>query len=290
MAATIAIPSYALYGEAAGSSGPLPAGFAHIETIADRSSLHDWEIAPHRHADFVQILLVREGHAVIALDGHDAALDGPCRVVAPAGIVHGFRFHQGTVGFVLTLSADFATRAADPDDPLLTAMARGGAGPLEPAAAARAFWLAGEMLQLQHEWQDRDPLFLALAEALVRTITRDPLSGGDDALADRRAQRFRQLVELHFREHRGLDFYAVSLGMTRRTLSRLSAARLGCSPMDVVHRRLALEAQRLLRYTNATAAQVSAELGFDDPSYFSRFYLRMTGRRPADDRRAGQAA
>jgi AraC family transcriptional activator of pobA len=57
--------------------------------------------------------------------------------------------------------------------------------------------------------------------------------------------------------------------------------------MDVVHRRLTLEAQRLLRYTNATAAQVSAELGFDDPSYFSRFYLRMTGRRPAEDRRAG---
>jgi AraC family transcriptional activator of pobA len=287
MATTIAIPSYALYGEAAPQNGLSNAGFAHIETIADRSSLHDWEIAPHRHADFVQILLVREGHAAITLDGCDAALDGPCRVVAPAAIVHGFRFRQGTQGFVLTLSADFAARGANADDPLLLALARGGAGLLEPAAAARAFWLAGEMLQLQQEWQDGDPLFMALAEALVRTITRDPLAGTDEASADRRAQRFRQLVELHFREHRGLDFYAASLGLTRRTLSRLSVARLGCAPMDVVHRRLTLEAQRLLRYTNATAAQVSAELGFDDPSYFSRFYLRMTGRRPAEDRRAG---
>lgn len=287
MTPPIAIPSYALYGEAAPRHGPASAGFAHIETIADRSSLHDWEIAPHRHADFVQILLVREGHAAVSLDGRDAALDGPCRVIAPPAIVHGFRFRQGTQGFVVTLSADFATRAADPADPMLAALARGGAGALEHAAATRAFWLADQMLQLQQEWQDRDPLFMALAEALVRTITRDPLAPRDEATADRRAQRFRQLVELHFREHRSLDFYAASLGMTRRTLSRLSTARLGCAPMDVIHRRLALEAQRHLRYTTASAAQVSAELGFDDPSYFSRFYLRMTGRRPAEDRRAG---
>jgi AraC family transcriptional activator of pobA len=57
--------------------------------------------------------------------------------------------------------------------------------------------------------------------------------------------------------------------------------------MDVVHRRLVSEARRLLRYTNATAAQVAAELGFDDPSYFSRFYLRLTGRRPAQERASG---
>ena len=73
--------------------------------------------------------------------------------------------------------------------------------------------------------------------------------------------------------------------MTRRTLTRLTAARLGCTPMALVHRRLAAEARRLLRYTNATAAQVAVDLGFEDPSYFSRFYVRMTGRRPVEDRR-----
>ena len=50
-----------------------------------------------------------------------------------------------------------------------------------------------------------------------------------------------------------------------------------------MNRRLALEAQRLLRYTGASARAFSAEPGFADPSYFSRFYLRMTGRRPHDE-------
>jgi AraC family transcriptional activator of pobA len=140
------------------------------------------------------------------------------------------------------------------------------------------------MLGLQQDWQGQGALFFSLAESLVRALTSDDQSIDAAERADRRLDRFRQLVELHYRDHRDLDFYAGALGLTRRTLARLTSARLGCSPMELVHRRLALEAQRLLRYTNATATQVASELGFDDPSYFSRFYQRLTGRRPSQDK------
>ncbi|MFY7834687.1 MAG: helix-turn-helix domain-containing protein [Novosphingobium sp.] len=275
-----AIPSYALYGE--GEARP-PGGFAHIETIAERSALHDWEIGVHRHDHFVQVLLVEEGHAAVMLDGVERGLEGPGRVIVPAGAVHGFRFRLGTRGFVLTLSTDFSTRANGPVDPLLAALARGGVAELMADTARRAFWLAREMLGLQQEWQEQDPLFMALAEALIRCVAVEATPDGG-ARADRRLERFRQLVELHYRQHRDLDFYAGALGMTRRTLSRMTVAGLGASPMEVIHRRMALEAHRLLRFTNATATQVAAELGFDDPSYFSRFYQRMTGRRPSADK------
>lgn len=276
-----AIPRYALYGE---GQAPAPGGFAHIETIAERSALHDWEIGIHRHDHFVQVLLVEEGHASVTLEGDATGLEGPGRVIVPAAAVHGFRFRQGTRGFVLTLSTDFSTRAAGAGDPLLAMLARGGIAQLSTEAAGRALWLAREMLTLQQEWQQQDPLFLALAESLIRTLGRDEAGAGGPVRDDQRLTRFRQLVELHYRQHRDLDFYAGALGLTRRTLSRLTAAHLGCSPLDLIHRRLALEAQRLLRYTNATATQVAGELGFDDPSYFSRFYLRMTGRRPGEER------
>ncbi|MBB3860616.1 AraC family transcriptional activator of pobA [Novosphingobium hassiacum] len=277
-----AIPSYALYGEG-GARGL--ASFAHIETIAERSALHDWEIGVHRHDHFVQVLLVEEGHAEVTLDGVGEGLEGPGRVIVPAAAVHGFRFSEGTRGFVLTLSTDFSTRATGPADVLIRALARGGLASLSAAAATRAFWLARELLALQAQWQAHDPLFLALAEALIRTLAGESATDDAVARADKRLDRFRQLVELHYRQQRGLDFYADALGMTRRTLSRLTTAQLGCTPMAMIHGRVALEAHRLLRYTNATAAQVAGELGFDDPSYFSRFYQRITGRRPGEERR-----
>ena len=108
-----------------------------------------------------------------------------------------------------------------------------------------------------------------------------------DAVAqsgDRRLAVFRHLVETHLAEHRSLTFYAHSVGTTVRTLTRLSQRHLGHSPQMLINRRLALEAQRLLRFTSASASTVASELGFADPSYFSRFYLRMTGRRPRDER------
>lgn len=279
-----AIPTYALYGEGAVRTA---GGFVHLETIAERSALHDWEIGVHRHDHFVQVLLVEEGHAAVVLDGVQSSLEGPGRVIVPAGVVHGFRFRQDTRGFVLTLSTDFSTRASGGTDPLLAALARGGVATLAADAARRGFWLAREMLGLQQEWQAQDPLFMALAEALIRCVSAQA-SPDAEARADRRLERFRQLVELHYREQRDLDFYASALGMTRRTLSRMTAAALGCSPLDVIHRRMTLEAHRLLRFTNATAAQVATELGFEDPSYFSRFYQRMTGRRPSADKVAGR--
>ncbi|WP_404478779.1 helix-turn-helix domain-containing protein [Novosphingobium sp. BL-52-GroH] len=60
--------------------------------------------------------------------------------------------------------------------------------------------------------------------------------------------------------------------------------RLDCTPLDVINWRMALEARRLLRYTHASVTQVSEQLGFSDPSHFTRFYFRITGNRPASER------
>ena len=54
----------------------------------------------------------------------------------------------------------------------------------------------------------------------------------------------------------------------------------GKSAGTLVQDRLVLEAQRLLIYTNATSSMVAYELGFKDPSYFSRFFKRRTGLSP----------
>ncbi len=271
------IPSYVLYGEGGGEN---PVDFGHIETIAERSSLHDWEIAPHRHRHGVQVLIVSEGRIDLSLDGVSARAPGPAYVVVPAGVVHGFRFAPGTCGHVLTLGQEFARRAEGAADPLGRLLARGGYGALPPEAARRAALLAGELLALGAE-PGGGRCFHALAEALLRALP--PSAEPGDSEEDRRLARFRHLVETHLAEHRAVSFYARAIGTTERTLSRLCRRRLGCTPLELINGRIALEARRLLRYSNASVAQIADELGFSDPSYFSRFYQRMTGTRPSRD-------
>ena len=275
------IPSFLLYGE---DLAETPPSFGHIETIAARSSLYDWEISPHRHVHGTQALMVFSGQVEFQCDGDMRLLEAPCFMVVPPGSVHGFRFSPETGGYVLSLSASFAVRARDAADGLLGLLTQGKSGPIPEEDLDRAKWLCAEMLAVQADWRRPRPLFLSLAEALLHSLAPADEQGAAAIPDDARLAGFRRLVELHLREHRTVDWYASQLGTTSKTLTRACRHRLDCTPTALIHARLALEAQRLLRFTNASVVQVSEELGFSDSSYFSRFYQRMTGRRPLTDK------
>ena len=272
------IPSHVLFGD---GNTENPPGFGHIETIAERSALHDWEISAHRHRHSLQVLIIQGGRLTAELDGAVFVLLGPCYVVVPAGAVHGFRFDPGTTGWVLTLGLEFNRRTIDGPDPLARLLSEGGNGSLGGSSARTVTMLANELLVLGRSWSAFGP-FHALAEAVLRSLPHDAPASVEPV--DRRLAQFRHLVETHLAEHRPVSFYAASIGVTERTLSRLVFRRLGCTPLEAINRRIALEAKRLLRHTNASVAQIAIQLGFADVSYFSRFYLRMAGRRPAADR------
>jgi len=272
------IPSFVLYGEKLGDNVP---EFAHIETIATRSALYDWEISPHRHLRSVQALLLSNGQVEFRCDDLVRHLCAPCYMIVPIGSVHGFRFTPETSGHVMTLSAGFTSRATGSNDPLLRLLTQGACGTVPEANVARVSWLCDELLNCQADWRAPQPMFMALAEALVRSL---PLPIQDETLDEERLVAFRRLIETHLREHCSVSWYARRLGITAKTLNRTCQRSLGCTPTELIHARLILEARRLLAFTNATIAQVSEDLGFSDASYFSRFYARLTGNRPRCDR------
>jgi len=47
---------------------------------------------------------------------------------------------------------------------------------------------------------------------------------------------------------------------------------------------LALEAKRLIRFTNKQNQEIAYELGFNDPAHFSRFFKKMTNHSPTQYR------
>jgi AraC-like DNA-binding protein len=79
--------------------------------------------------------------------------------------------------------------------------------------------------------------------------------------------------------------YADRLGYSVRTLTRASAAATGRSARELVDARIALEAKRLLAYTDLPASAVGRRLGFSEPTNFGKFFLRRTGITPAAFRR-----
>jgi len=273
---TKTVPRFALLGEDSRKSAE---ELVHCETIEVRSRRYDWEIPPHRHPALCQILLVETGSARIFYEDEWRSAPVPMIFVTPPGVVHGFSFSNDIVGHVLTLSSRFQQdfKAGTPISRLLSQLA---IHELPPGEARRMAILADQIVATREPGEDADLLRRALAEALVR-IAGSASAGQQPGHGDDMVRQFQSLVAEHGKEERKLEYYAAALGCTERTLNRRVGDALGLSPMQYIHERLAAEATRLLRFTNASCADVADELGFADPSYFSRFYARMTGERPS---------
>lgn len=277
------IPHFQLYGEGASFADP---GFVHIETIASRSSLTGWGIRPHRHDTLDQLLIIRAGGVAITIEGAMQWFQGPVAIHVPAGTIHGFAFDEGVDGDVITFSVDLRAMLAAAQSAPAFLPRHSIAQSLPQAEAARIGTLV-ENLRVECSGHAPGRIVAAgwlvglLLVHLARAIqdTSLPISADNE-----RARQFRALVDQHFGDHRPIAFYARSLGMTERSLTRFTRARFGCAPMQYIHRRMLLEARRLLVYCNQPVARVAEELGFSDPSYFSRFYHRMAKVRPSSDR------
>lgn len=279
------IPQFHLYGESESFADP---GFVHIESIESRSRRNDWDISPHRHERLDQLLVLRAGGVAMRIDASEDRQKGPLAIYVPAMTVHGFIFDADVDGDVLTFSSDLGRSVLPAHYPVPLFP---GQSLVQPLDCEQIGVIAPLLEQLGLECSGHDSGRIAAASWIVALIllqverARVASGGGEGgSLESARQQQFRALVDRHFAQQHPVSFYAAQMGVTEKTLTRMCRARFDCSPNQYLHRRLLLEAQRLLIYGSATVANIADDLGFTDPSYFTRFYRRMTGRLPSEHR------
>lgn len=278
------VPTYSLYGEKPLSVLPEE---LHCESLPSRSRLHNWEIRPHRHEHFLQILYIRGGEGEVLLGTRTVALVAPCVVVVPATHVHGFRFSSDIDGHIVTVVQTGITPAVTSvfAEPLYKKLDV-SAGTEQ--RVADTFEVLVEAFGSHEVWRVaaiRAALTLLLVQIGV-AVGQHGMGAPAESRAQRHARRFHELVEQHFREQREIGFYASVLGITPTQLTRVCRAALGLSPLGVIHRRLMTEAERDLAYTSLSIKEIALMLGFADAAYFSRYFARHAGLTPSAYREA----
>lgn len=270
----ISVPTWNLYGEARAFPDVL-----HVERITDRAAGLDWVIAPHRHPHLHQFFLVREGLASVVADGRRLSPQAPFLLSIPHGVVHGFSFSAQTEGYVLTLPLQTLPDLLDPSAPPTGALSQVAVLPTDAALSdlfARIHAEHGASLPA------RSVLLRALATEIACAILRRLESTVDHSAArlDPRMVKFQHLIHTHLRKRWQVADFARTIGVSERHLGRLCVATTGQSPASLIDAVRIREASRLLAYTRASAANIGHQLGYDDPSYFSRAFRRATGMTP----------
>jgi AraC family transcriptional activator of pobA len=291
------LPLFHLYGDPPDDQA---FDFIHIETIASRSSIHDWTIRAHRHRNLFQILLIERGGGEMTFDAAKLAFAAPAAILVPAAVAHGFRFEPNTTdGWVLSFTEDAAEPLTDPAGDALTRLRALAGEPIVPigdeaertrlAALCAELFEEGSLAREGYRLAMRGLLVL-IAVGVARLAASRARTGAVTLRpADATVAQLRALVDENFRRERQLGFYAEKLAMTVDRLNDHVKRSTGVTAGHLIRQRVLTEAKRQLVFTTQPIHDVAAELAFADPSHFARFFRKQTGTTPHEfrDQRGG---
>jgi AraC family transcriptional activator of pobA len=279
------IPAFFLYGE---PPQPPDEGTVHIETIAARSRLHDWNIHPHRHRDLHQLLVLQSGGVLAQVDDQTITAAAPCAVIVPPNVVHAFSFETDTIGLVASfaggLARDITGRCAALQqflgEPGFIVLSKRTLRATDIGALATMV-----LVEFGRSAGGREAALRGLLAALVANLYRVGLRAagrhsGSGARGRGLVAKFREAIERRFMGHASVVDYCRDLGVSESQLRRACLRVTDQVPVALIHLRMIVEAERQLRYTTMPVAQVAYLLGFEDPAYFTRFFRQRSGLSP----------
>ena len=293
--ATAALPLFHLYGDPPDDQA---FDFIHIETIASRSSIHDWTIRAHRHRNLFQILLIERGGGEMTFEAAAIAFEAPCAILVPATVAHGFRFRPAlTDGWVMTFTEDVAEAMGDRRGEALARLKALAAEPVVPLGETERDRLSKLAVELHEErflaragFRIAMRGLLALIAVEVARLAAGRARGAAEAIAleptGATVDALRKLVEEHFHKERQLAFYADKLAMTVDRLNDHVKRATGVTAGHLIRQRVLTEAKRQLVFTSQPIHEIAYDLAFSDPSHFARFFRKQTGTTPHEFRAA----
>ncbi len=98
--------------------------------------------------------------------------------------------------------------------------------------------------------------------------------------------KFVNLVDENYKKGLQISEYANLIHVSTRTLSDITSQLLNKTPSQIVQERIILESQRLLLHSELNINQIGFRLGFDDPSYFVKYFKKHAGISPSDFRKS----
>jgi AraC family transcriptional activator of pobA len=263
--------------------------FVNIGHVTERGR---WRTAPHAHPHYGQVIFVRNGRGVMNLEGHSVPFEAPCALLLPNESVHGLDYEVDVDRWVVTIEVSYLQQINGKLQDFIKLWASPRVIPLSYAAqsADEFFILIGKLAQevsaktIGHV-VGTEALLTSLLLMLVRgahmgEVESKVASGGEVRLVD----RFRELIDQHYRENLQLQNYASMMSVSLVQLRAACASAAGQSPTKMIHARIITEAKRNLIFGDMTMEQIAYWLGFTDAAYFTRFFRKEVGQTPSQFR------
>lgn len=239
----------------------------------------------HRHS-FFYILMLEKGEGEHRIDFVTYPIEDYSVFFMRPGQVHELVLKNGSTGYLLKFSSGFYTPSAVSAKEVLRKVSRRNFYQFNAAQMNAIKFILENIYKENKDQQERhreviqsylDIFFISLLRE--SDSAKSPGNNKDDYMQER-LEAFQELVSLSATQFKQVSYYAEQLNLTTYQLNAITKTTLNktCSELIIDH--LILEAKRYLLATTNQVNQIASQLGYEDVSYFVRFFKKHTGYSP----------
>lgn len=261
---------------------PVKFSIRSLEVILDGKSLQD-EL--HRH-DYFFILLIKCGSGEHMIDFINHRIKDHSLFILRPGQIHQLSLEKDCIGFLMQFDAGFyLPESTSARQRFRRASNKNYCSP----EASRFEKLYAVLEQIYRENTNKEEGFLDVIRANLDIFcieaVRQSTSSGQKTTPElsyeqERFEEFFELLERHVSNHKSVVEYAEMLKLSVYQLNKITKSTVGKTVSELIHEQLVLESKRTLLGTSNQVKDIAYSLGFDDVSYFIRFFKKSTGFSP----------
>ena len=239
----------------------------------------------HRH-DFHFILALEEGKGTHEIDFISYELSGHSVFVLRPGQVHQLTLMTGCSGYLLEFNNEFYHPETNQSARRLRKAGNRNYFKAGPALFNKLGTILSSVFNEYREKMDgyqdviKANLDIFFVELMRQGPGNDTLPIASGSYSQERLEEFLEHLEAHVTEHKQVSYYTGIMNLSAYQLNEITKTLMNKTASDVINDHIVLEAKRQLLATGNQVKEIAYQLGYEDVSYFIRFFKRHTGLSP----------
>lgn len=239
----------------------------------------------HRH-NFYFILAVQMGEGIHEIDFISHQVVNRSIFLLRPGQVHQLQLKAGTTGFLMEFDYEFYHPTNESSKQRLRKANSKPFCQLDEkrferlhAALSTVF---DEYTNQQEGYQDaiKANLEVFYIEYVRQSPEPESNAKGVNPYIQERFDEFLELLETHIITHKLVSQYTDLMVLSQYQLNEITKASVGKTASELIDEQIILEAKRYLLATARQIKDIAWDLGYEDVSYFIRFFKKHTGHSP----------
>ncbi len=262
-----------------------PQGRFSVRTVTEVLKGEDMVHDLHRH-DFYFILAINKGKGIHEIDftKYDV-IDRTIFILRP-GQVHQLELKSNSSGYLIEFDGTFYKPSDSITVERLKKATKKNVCQFKADITKSIFTpldtIFKEFSNRQEGYIDviKANLDIFFIEYIRQSKNEQPASTGTNTYNQERFDELRDLLESKIGQLKTVSQYAELLSLSAYQLNAITKAMVGKTVSDMINDQILLEAKRYLLATSSQVKDIAYHLGYEDVSYFIRFFKKHTNTSP----------